>query len=524
MSRRPNFLFVMADQLRADYLGCAGHPATRTPNTDALAARGVRFSRAFVQAPVCGGSRMSFYTGRYAFSHGAHYNSYPLRLDEWTIGDALRPLGYRTAIVGKTHMKADLATFARLGVDPDAGPGLLARQCGFEPFERDDGLHPAQSLDPDLAYNRYLRDLGYTGDNPWHDVANSAAGPDGAVLSGWHMRNAHLPARVADEHSETAYMTDRAMAFIDTAGEAPWCLHLSYIKPHWPYIVSAPYHALYGHNAILPANRTAAERDAPHPVAAAFMAHEESRNFARDEVRARVIPAYMGLITQLDHHLGRLLRFLDESGRAADTVIVLTSDHGDYLGDHWLGEKDLYHDEVVRVPMIVADPRASADATRGRVDDRLVEAIDVAPTLLDLAGGAPLPHRFEGRSLVPLLAGGTPPDWREAAFCDGSFAFRHARRTLGLAPHEARAFMVRTGRWKYVRFVKHPPMLFDLEADPGEVSDLGRSAGHAGVCAEMEARLTGWLAARRLSVTMPDAAIEAATGKAKERGYLFGVW
>ena len=91
-------------------------------------------------------------------------------------------------------------------------------------------------------------------------------------------------------------------------------------------------------------------------------------------------------------------------------------------------------------------------------------------------------------------------------------------------PSQARAFMVRTGRWKYVRFVKHPPMLFDLEADPGEVSDLGRSAGHAGVCAEMEARLTGWLAARRLSVTMPDAAIEAATGKAKERGYLFGVW
>ena len=93
MSRRPNFLFVMADQLRADYLGCAGHPAIRTPNIDALAARGVRFSRAFVQAPVCVGSRMSFYTGRYAFSHGAHYNSYPLRLDEWTIGDALRPLG-----------------------------------------------------------------------------------------------------------------------------------------------------------------------------------------------------------------------------------------------------------------------------------------------------------------------------------------------------------------------------------------------------------------------------------------------
>ena len=184
MPRPPNILFIMADQLRADYLGCYGHPSIRTPNLDRLAAGGVHFTRAYVQAPVCGGSRMSFYTGRYAFSHGAHYNNYPLRIDEWTIGDYLRPLGYRVALVGKTHMRFDQATFERLGIDTGSSAGVLARECGFEPFERDDGLHPDQVLDPNLAYNSYLRAHGYDSDNPWHDFANSAEGPNGEVLSG----------------------------------------------------------------------------------------------------------------------------------------------------------------------------------------------------------------------------------------------------------------------------------------------------------------------------------------------------
>ena len=122
-----------------------------------------------------------------------------------------------------------------------------------------------------MAYNRYLRAHGYVADNPWHDFANSAADTDEQVLSGWSMRHAGLPARVAEEHSETAYMTDRALAFIDAAGDQRWCLHLSYIKPHWPYMAPAPYHALYGPGDIPPANRTEAERAAPHPVVVAVL-------------------------------------------------------------------------------------------------------------------------------------------------------------------------------------------------------------------------------------------------------------
>ncbi|MDH3712517.1 MAG: sulfatase-like hydrolase/transferase [Gammaproteobacteria bacterium] len=524
MSEQPNILFVMADQLRADYLGCYGHGAIQTPHIDALAKRGVIFDRAYVQSPVCGGSRMCFYTGRYAATHGAHYNNYPLRVDEMTIGDYLRPLGYRVALVGKTHMRADLETFARLGIDHGSQAGELISQCGFEPFERDDGLHPTQAVDANLAYNNYLRSCGYNDANPWLDVANSALGEDGELLSGWHMRNAAKPARVPEPHSETAYMTDRAMEFIRTSEKQPWCLHLSYIKPHWPYMAPDPYHAMYTAADVQIANRSEAEREDPNPVIAAFMQHEESVNFAREEVRETVIPAYMGLVSQIDHHLGRLMAFLRDQGLADNTIVIVTSDHGDYLGDHWLGEKDLYHEEIVRVPLIVFDPRAGAATARGTTVDALVESIDLLPTMLHWAGGEAPPERLEGCSLHALLHTDRPENWRDAVFSDGCFGLRSARVTLGLAAHEARSYMVRTQRWKYVRFEKHPPLLFDLENDAHERFDLGRRREYAQVRQQLDERLFDWLRHRRLRITVSDARIEELTGTAKQRGYFFGVW
>ena len=179
-----NILFIMCDQLRADYLSCAGHPTLETPNIDALAGRGVRFDRAYTQSPVCGPSRMSFYTGRYVISHGATWNGVPLDVAEWTMGDYLRPLGKRCVLVGKTHMAADEEGMARLEVDKATDLGVLVSQCGFEPYERDDGLIPFGATAPNLRYNKWLNEKGYPGDNPWHDYANSAEGPEGEILTG----------------------------------------------------------------------------------------------------------------------------------------------------------------------------------------------------------------------------------------------------------------------------------------------------------------------------------------------------
>jgi arylsulfatase A-like enzyme len=173
-----NILFIMCDQLRFDYLGCYGHPHLKTPNIDALAARGVRFDRAYVQSPVCGPSRMSFYTGRYMRSHGANWNGFPLRVGEPTLGDHLAELGMRTVLVGKTHMAADLAGLKRLGIDPTSAVGVHLSECGFEPYERDDGLHPlGRGARP--AYDNYLRAHGFEAENPWEEWANSADGGNG---------------------------------------------------------------------------------------------------------------------------------------------------------------------------------------------------------------------------------------------------------------------------------------------------------------------------------------------------------
>ncbi|MEM7189288.1 MAG: sulfatase-like hydrolase/transferase, partial [Pseudomonadota bacterium] len=329
-----NILFIMFDQLRWDYLGCYGHPHLKTPNIDRLASMGARFDRAYIQSPICGSSRMSTYTGRYVHSHGASGNNIPLKVGELTMGDHLRKAGMDCWLVGKTHMKADAEGMARLGLERESIIGARVAECGFDVFERDDGMKPEGpegSYDPDGAkvYNEYLRDRGYDTENPWHDHANSGIDVDGNVLSGWFYKNASEPANIAEEDSETPYMTRRGMEFIESMeGKGPWCCHLSYIKPHWPYIVPAPYHEMYGLQDILPAVRNQDEYDNAHPVHRAFMDNPMGRAFRRDEVRNAVIPAYMGLIKQCDDQMGVLFDWLEKTGRMQDTMIVLTSDHG----------------------------------------------------------------------------------------------------------------------------------------------------------------------------------------------------
>ena len=159
MPRAKNILCIMCDQLRYDYLGCTGHPTLKTPNIDAMAARGVRFSNAYVQSPICGPSRMSFYTGRYMRSHGSHWNGWPLRVGEPTLGDHLNKIGVRNVLVGKTHMAPDLEGLKRSASRRIRSSACMCRECGFEPYERDDGLHPTARPRP--RYDAYLREQGY---------------------------------------------------------------------------------------------------------------------------------------------------------------------------------------------------------------------------------------------------------------------------------------------------------------------------------------------------------------------------
>ena len=531
-----NILFIMFDQLRFDYLSCAGHPTLRTPNIDRLAARGVRFTNAYVQSPICGSSRMSFYTGRYVHSHGASWNGVPLKVGEMTLGDHLRQRGMDAVLVGKTHMRVDRAGMERLGLEPDSIIGARVSECGFDVWLRDDGIWPegpdgAYDDDARSPYNAYLNSLGYEGANPWHDHANAGTTDKGEMASGWFLGHSRHEANIAEEHSETPWLTRETIAFMESRrdDDRPWLCHASYIKPHWPYIAPAPYHAMYDETHVPPANRSEAERADAHPVHAAFMQNVVGRAYHRQDVRETVIPAYMGLIKQCDDQMGVLFDYLERSGRMADTMIVLTSDHGDYLGDHWCGEKGFVHDCSAKVPMIVYDPSPEADATRGTVCDALVESIDLAATFTDWTAGDMPDHIIEGRSLLPWLHGRTPDDWREFTLTEYDYSQTPMRDVLGVDVKDARLFALFDGRFKFIHFEGERegepirPMLFDLAADPDELNDLARDpAAHGPLVARMMERLGGW--ARRVSqrTTLSDADIRAMTGKSRRRGVVLG--
>jgi arylsulfatase A-like enzyme len=519
-----NILFIMCDQLRADYLSCYGHPRLATPNIDRLAAMGTRFTRAYVQGSVCGPSRMSFYTGRYVMSHGATWNFVPLPAGERTLGDYLRAAGVRTAVVGKTHAASDVAGITRLSLNPETGAGLLLAEAGFEPYARHDGIVPDNALGKHGdVYNKYLKIKNYSGSNPWHDYANAGVAADGSIASGWNMRNAKLPARVDEADAETAWTTDRAMDFIREQGEQSWCLHLSYIKPHWPYIAPAPYHAAYGADDCNAPVRADHEREDAHPVYRAFRQHPEGVSFSRDEVRHTVIPAYMGLVKQIDDHIGRLLAFLEEAGRMGDTMIVFTSDHGDYLGDHWLGEKEMMFEQGVRVPLIIVDP--ADQAARNVVSDALVEAIDLVPTFLDALGQTIPDHILEGLTLLPLLRGGVAPT-RDAVFCELDYAFYGARQALGLGADNARAVMVRTQRWKLIHYDGFPPQLFDMANDPHELHDQGAetSAAASNARRDLYDLLFVWMRQRRNRIAMSGAQVIQRNDRIAPGGVVIGRW
>ena len=265
---KKNILFLMFDQLRYDYLSCLGHPHLDTPNLDWLAQQSMRFSHCYVQSPVCGAARMSFYTGRYVSSHGA----------------------------------ADAKGMARFGLAPDSVIGARVAECGFDIWTRDDGLWgmgPDGNYDEkDSPYNQYLREKGYEAENPWHDFANAGVDDEGNIASGWIYANSDLPANIKEEDSETPWLTREAINFLEQKKDSdrPWMCHVSYIKPHWPYIVPAPYHDMYGPNTFMPVHRHETEREDMNPVYAAFSGNIIGTAFQDDNVRNKVLGAYMGLI------------------------------------------------------------------------------------------------------------------------------------------------------------------------------------------------------------------------------------
>ena len=535
-----NILFIMFDQLRYDYLSCYGHPFLKTPHIDSIARKGVRFTNAYVQSPVCGASRMSYYTGRYVNSHGAAYNNFPLKVGEQTIGDHLRKIGVDTWLIGKTHMKVDSEGLKRLGIKQDSIIGARLAECGFDIFVRDDGLWAEGPegfyCELDSPYNEYLKSKGYSGSNPWSTHANAGITDNDDIASGWFMKNSRLPANIREEDSETPWLTTQMIHFLESeiakklSDRRPWMVHLSYIKPHWPYIVPAPYNDMYNKNDIIPVVRSESEiGQGSNPIYKSFTDNIIGRAFRQNKVREEVIPAYMGLIKQCDDQMGRLFKFMEDNGFMENTLIVICSDHGDYLGDHWLGEKDLFHEPSVKTPLIIFDPSKSSNNTRGTINNELVEAIDLAATFIDYQNKDVPDHILEGRSLMPFLLNKAKGDWRKYVVSEYEYSTTGIPEKLNISTKDARLFMVFDGRYKLIHAEGGiPPMLFDLKKDPQELKDLGPDKDiNPEISLQIE-RLYKYLAewARRPSQrnTLSDKDIEDMRGKGPSKGITLGLF
>ena len=429
-----NVLFVTLDEFRADCLSCAGHPLVTTPTLDRLAAEGVRFSSHFSQAAPCGPGRASLYTGMYQMNHRVVANGAPLGHRFDNIARLARRAGYAPALFGYTDQGVDPSTVS----DPD-DPRLDTYE-GVLP-----GFDAVLPLDGHFTgWLAWLEELGYGTLDP---VAALASEPD-------------RPAG----HSVSAYLTDGLVDWISRQ-DGPWFAHASYLRPHPPYAAAGDWSTRYA----------PADVGLPLPVVPGVHPLYDTARTVRwvaapddpDEM-ARVRSQYFGMVSEVDDQLGRVVEHLRSSGALDDTLVVVTSDHGEQLGDHGLIQKLGFFEESYRIPCIVRDPYRRGSA--GLVVDAFTEAVDLVPTLAD-ALGQDVPTQCDGRSLVPFLDGAVPEGWRRSAHYEWDWRdmVMGPTRTSGgrdAALERCNLAVERNDTHAYVQFADGSWLCFDLGADP----------------------------------------------------------
>jgi arylsulfatase A-like enzyme len=434
---RPNILLITLDQLRADSLGVAGHPVVRTPHLDRLAASGVLMSRHYSQAAPCAPGRASLYTGMYQMNHRVVANGTPLddRFDN--VARAARRAGYRPALFGYTDQGVDPRTVT------DPHDPRLSTYTGVLP-----GFDAVLDLPDDhRAWIDWLRARG-------HAVPDDAV----AVL-------ATEPDRPA-EHSVSAFLTDALVAWI-AHQDRPWFAHASFLRPHPPYAAAGHWAAAYD-PATVPLPLPPVDGARRHPLHAAMSRLAVTAAPPGEQDIREMVAQYLGMVSEVDSQLGRVWAALERSGQWDDTVVIVTSDHGEHLGDHGLIQKGGFFEQSYAVPCIVRDPRHPA--AHGTRVDRFTENVDVMPTVCDLLD-LPVPVQCDGLPLTPFLRGEDPPWWRSAAHWE--FDWRDVFVPYG--PHEwpwdrrlerMHLAAMRTDAAAYVQFGDGSWRCFDLTADP----------------------------------------------------------
>ena len=495
---RPNVLLIVTDQQRADHVGFGGNAIVRTPNLDALAARGTVFDRCYVANPICMPNRCSILTGRVPSVHGVIFNDRALAWGANTFVRVLRGAGYRTGLVGKSHIQHGMTANLALGQKGGA-PLVDPYPPGWDTWEHPERYveGPVEVPEDFYGFDHVEFAVGHGDQVQGHHYRWALErGGDPALLSGdWGAERPALqrytdwwqvyqPALPESLYSST-FVAERSIAFIESAARSgqPWMLQCSFPDPHHPFTPPGDWWDAYDPGAMpVPETFDDPLEDAPRHLKT-IRTLKPGKNVVqmfgptKDQLRHAFAAEY-GMLGLVDQCVGRVLGALEKSGAARDTIVIFTSDHGDMFGDHGLMLKGWMHYQgVLRVPLVIARPGAAPLRTRA-----LASSLDLAQTILELCGAEPFAG-MQGASLAPLLDDATA-SVRDHVYVEDDFP-NHDR--MPLLPAHTRTLVTDEGR--ITRHSTGEVEIFDLARDPNELTNLAAKPAGRDLRAHLHERL-----------------------------------
>ncbi|MDU8926177.1 sulfatase-like hydrolase/transferase [Alisedimentitalea sp. MJ-SS2] len=509
MTKRPNFLFLITDQQRADWLGCYGHPVLKTPNIDAIAARGTRFDNFHVASPVCMPNRASLLTGRYPSLHGLRFNGCVLPENANTFVDLLAGAGYHTAAIGKSHLQPFTnlppmgKTREEITAKPDAWKRAPIAHYEEEPAQYDgDGRYKIKT--PYYGYNHVdmVTSHGDRCGGHYQQWFRETA-PDWRALQDDANQLSHnyscpqaYRTPIPEELYPTAYIRDSAINYITSrSGEdAPFFAFVSFPDPHHPFNPPGKYWDMYRPEDFEVTLPYEAHKNPTPPMqwlhdnwkGDGGQTTPQTAMMLDDQQIKEAMALTAGMMAFIDDAVGEIIGALEDSGQLDNTVICYNSDHGDYLGDfNMLLKGALPFRAITQVPFIWSDPAHRTAA----VSDALCSTVDLSATILDRAGLEPF-NGNQGKSFLSAIAGAEGPrDETLIEYNDGG-------KRLGFeSPARVRSLLTKS--WKYTVYHDQPwGELYDLVDDPHETNNLWDSAEHQTVKAHLSERLIHHLIAQ----------------------------
>jgi iduronate 2-sulfatase len=442
--RRPNVLFISTDDM-SNALGCYGHPVVKTPNLDRLAARGVRFDRAYTQFALCSPSRTSLMTGlapdtTRVYNLTKHFRE--VIPDVVTMSQCFQKNGYFTARVGKIYHYGNPGQIGTDGLDDAPSWNHKVNPKGIDKTEEEPKL---------TIHTPERKGLGST------IGFYASPAPD----------EAHTDGMVANE----------TIKLLEQNKDKPFFLAAGFYRPHCPFIAPKKYFDLYPPDQIEPVKYTEGENTIAPPWA--YFTTPPNWNMTRRQ-QQEALQAYYASISFVDANVGKLMDALERLGLMENTIVVFWSDHGYALGEHGQWMKQTVFEAATRIPLLIAAPGTAA---KGKASPRTVELLDLYPTLADLCGLRQIPANLHGKSLRPLLENAQAP-WDRPAVSQ-------VVRARNQVPESLFGYSLRTERYRYTEWADTAEgvELYDYQADPKEMQNLGKSDRHAKLRTQLQTQL-----------------------------------